>query len=88
MTDTELREAFTKILLTQERLILTIEAFEERISRLEIENSCLKRGVASMSLDTEALVKAHVLEETFDCATQYGNSKNVHKYTSKRSKND
>ena len=37
MTDTEQREAFTKILLTQERLILTIEAFEERISRLEIE---------------------------------------------------
>ena len=37
MTDAGQREAFTKILLTQERLILTIEAFEERISRLEIE---------------------------------------------------
>jgi len=86
MSDSEIVAAFSKILITQERMILTIEAFEERISRLELENSCFKRGVASMSLGTETLVKAHALEESFDCATLYGNSKNARKYKTKRTR--
>ena len=57
---------------TVARMLLTLRSLNKRVSRLEIENAAFKKGVASMSLDTEILVKRRILETNFHYASKYG----------------